>query len=80
MSTTEGNRDVTIDDYLDMMNYLRCDSFVSFNDEVQLSVGKRRGKQSVFRNKDWLQRHVQKADESQGGIIANIQVTDNTQL
>ena len=80
MSTTEGNRDISVDDYLNMMTYLGCDSFVSFNDEVQLSVGKRRGKQSVFRNKNWLQKHIEKAAESQGGIIANIQVTDNTPL
>lgn len=80
VSTSEGNRDVSVTSYLDMVKYLGCDSFVTFNDEVQLEVGKRRGKQSVFRNKDWMQSHIQLAEESQGGIIANIQVTDNTQL
>ena len=77
--TTEGNRDISAQEYIGYTNDFGADSFVTLNDEVPLSVGKRRGKQSVIRNKNWLQQHLNEATGS-SGIIANIQATENEQL
>lgn len=77
--TTEGNRDITSQEYIEYANCFGADSFVTLNDEVPLSIGKRRGKQSVIRNKNWLQQHLNEATGA-NGIIANIQATENEQL
>ena len=77
--TAEGNRDILVDDYIDMIDYCGVDSFVTCNDEVPLAIGKRRGRQSVNRSKSWLKSHLQSEKKKQG-MIANIQVTENIQL
>lgn len=77
--TAEGNRDISVEEYKDIIDYCDVDSFVTFNDEVPLSVGKRRGRQSTTRSKNWLQDHLASTTKK-NGIIANIQVTENTQL
>lgn len=62
-----------------MVDYCKTDSFVTCNDEVPLSIGKRRGRQSVTRSKAWIKKHLQ-CNNKQSGVIANIQVTENIQL
>lgn len=76
--TAEGNRDISVDEYMDAVDYCDVDSFVTFSDEVPLSVGKRRGRQSINRSKSWLLKQLQSSKKK--GIIANIQVTENIQL
>ena len=77
--TAEGNRDISMDEYKDIIDYCDVDSFVTFNDEVPLSVGKRRGRQSTSRSKNWFQDHLSSSTKK-NGMIANIQVTENIQL
>ena len=67
--TSEGNRDLSLKEYMEYTDEFGIDSYVTLNDEVPLTIGKRRGKQSVLRNEKWLK-----------DIIANIQVTENQQL
>ena len=68
-----------MDEYKDIIDYCDVDSFVTFSDEVPLSVGKRRGRQSTSRSKNWLQDHLSTSTKK-NGTIANIQVTENIQL
>ena len=77
--TTEGSRDLAFDDYLDIVKSSDVDSAVSFSDEVPITIGKRRGKQSVARSKAWLLRQLELSDKK-SRIVANIQATDNMQL
>ena len=77
--TSEGCRDLPFKRYLQYLQFIDVDSFVTFNDEVPLAIGKRRGRQSVTRNIDWLQKQLA-TPEQHGRIIANIQVTENPQL
>ena len=77
--TTEGSRDLSFDEYLDFIRIFEVDSAVSFSDEVPITIGKRRGKQSVARSKAWLLRQLELSDKN-CRIIANIQATDNMEL
>ena len=77
--TSEGNRDISLKEYMDYTDEFGVDSYVTLNDEVPLTIGKRRGKQSVLRNEKWLKEQLETAKNKEG-IIANIQVTENQQL
>ncbi|CBK23137.2 uncharacterized protein [Blastocystis hominis] len=77
--TTEGSRDLAFDEYLDIIKSFNVDSAVSFSDEVPITIGKRRGKQSIARSKAWLQQQLERSDKK-SRIIANIQATDNMEL
>ena len=79
LKTTEGSRDLAFDEYLDMIKSFDVDSAVSFSDEVPITIGKRRGKQSVARSKAWLLQQLERSDKK-SRIIANIQATDNMEL
>lgn len=67
-------------DYLDYLKHMNFDSYTTFVDEVPLDIGKRRGKQSIMRTKNWMKKHIECAEEVQGKIIATIQVSDNLQF
>lgn len=77
--TSEGNRDISLKEYMEYTDEFGVDSYVTLNDEVPLTIGKRRGKQSVLRNEKWLKEQLETAKNKEG-IIANIQVTENQQL
>ena len=79
LMTTEGSQDLAFDEYLDMIKSFDVDSAVSFSDEVPITIGKRRGKQSVARSKAWLLQQLERSDKK-SRIIANIQATDNMEL
>ena len=73
--TSEGNRDISLKEYMEYTDEFGVDSYVTLNDEVPLTIGKRRGKQSVLRNEKWLKEQLETAKNKEG-IIANIQVTE----
>ena len=77
MLTSEGNREISVDDYIEYTKTMGFDSFTSFHDEVPLSIGKRRGKQSVLRTKNWLMKHF---ESSPSALVATIQATENLRL
>ena len=61
---------------MDTVDFCDVDSFVSFNDEIPLSIGKRRGKQSINRSKMWIRQQLE-SPKKKDGMIANIQATEN---